>query len=231
MARRALILALVALTVAPAAGFKFMQNWKVPTLDRMASQKQAQDKFGDKKLVVITGTSSGLGRKTAKALLRTGQYHVVGAVRDLDKMEVVAEEDEFDPESFTPMQIELNNFTSVNDFVERLMLFKAAKPVDRLILNAGVSFSSPPPFPTLSPPAILAPVRASNSGREPTPPFPSLLPLLPTLPVSRMEALRGRFLRPCPLLDLQGDWPCASSGCCKGAVTVQCFEIQRRVVL
>ncbi|KAJ1488269.1 hypothetical protein T484DRAFT_1783813, partial [Baffinella frigidus] len=133
----ALLLALVALTVAPAAGFKFMVNWKVPTLDRMISQKQAAEKFGDKKLVVITGTSSGLGRKTAKALLRTGQYHVVGAVRDLDKMEVVAEEDEFDLENFTPMQVELNNFTSVNDFVERLMEFKAAKHVDRLILNAG----------------------------------------------------------------------------------------------
>ena len=187
MARRALILALVALTVAPAAGFKFMQNWKVPTLDRMASQKQAQDKFGDKKLVVITGTSSGLGRKTAKALLRTGQYHVVGAVRDLDKMEVVAEEDEFDPESFTPMQIELNNFTSVNDFVERLMLFKAAKPVDRLILNAGVSSSSPPPFPRLIPacnpgPRSCVPQRARTHS-----PFP----LSPTAPPHPLSDPRG----------------------------------------
>ena len=51
----------------------------------------AQAKFGDKKIAVITGTSSGLGKMTARALLRTGEWHVVGAVRDLDKMELVAE--------------------------------------------------------------------------------------------------------------------------------------------
>ena len=77
----------------------FMQNWKVPTLDRRVSQKQAQDTIGvgrfrggrgaaraeeaqgtptqiqgspsilvyEDKLVVIIGTSSGLGRKTAEA--------------------------------------------------------------------------------------------------------------------------------------------------------------------
>ena len=33
-------------------------------------------------LVVVTGASSGLGRKTCQALLRTGEYHVVGAVRE-----------------------------------------------------------------------------------------------------------------------------------------------------
>lgn len=38
------------------------------------ANKGASEKFGDKKLVVITGTSSGLGRKTARAMLRTGQY-------------------------------------------------------------------------------------------------------------------------------------------------------------
>jgi len=33
-------------------------------------------------LVVITGASSGLGRKACLALLRSGDYHVVGAVRE-----------------------------------------------------------------------------------------------------------------------------------------------------
>jgi NADP-dependent 3-hydroxy acid dehydrogenase YdfG len=33
-------------------------------------------------LVIITGASSGLGRKTTQALLRTGEYHVIGAVRE-----------------------------------------------------------------------------------------------------------------------------------------------------
>jgi len=59
---------------------------------------QGPSKFGDKKLAVITGTSSGLGKMTARALLRTGEWHVVGAVRDLDKMELVAEMEEFNEE-------------------------------------------------------------------------------------------------------------------------------------
>ena len=36
----------------------------------------------DKELVVVTGASSGLGRKTCMALLRSGEYHVIGAVRE-----------------------------------------------------------------------------------------------------------------------------------------------------
>jgi protochlorophyllide reductase len=138
MGRRALLLALVAAAIAPSAGFKFMTNWKMPTLESFRDSQIAQDKFGDKKLVVVTGTSSGLGKKTAKALLRTGQYHVVGAVRDLDKMEVVAEEEEFNMDLFTPMYCNLNNFSSVHEFVDNLMEWKAAKPLDRLICNAGV---------------------------------------------------------------------------------------------
>ena len=119
------------------SGFKFMAGWKVPTLEGMRAQKESMQKFGDKKLVVLTGTSSGLGRKTAKALLRTGKYHVVGAVRDLDKMEVIAELDEFG-ESFTAMKCELNSFASVQKFCEDVKEWKGTKPISRLICNAAV---------------------------------------------------------------------------------------------
>jgi Dehydrogenases with different specificities (related to short-chain alcohol dehydrogenases) len=87
---------------------------------------------------VITGTSSGLGRKTAQALLRTGQYHVIGGVRDIDKMEAVAEIDGFDTTNFTPMHVELNSFDSVRNFCEEVKKFKLAKPIDRLVCNAGI---------------------------------------------------------------------------------------------
>jgi protochlorophyllide reductase len=89
-------------------------------------------------LVVLTGSSSGLGRKTALALLRTGDYHVIGAVRDMDKMEAVAEVDGFDLENFTPMYCEMNSFDSVREFCKKVDEFRGDKPIDRLVCNAGI---------------------------------------------------------------------------------------------
>ena len=42
-------------------------------------------KIGLRKLVVITGASSGLGLSTTIALAKTGKYHIVMACRDLAK--------------------------------------------------------------------------------------------------------------------------------------------------
>lgn len=89
-------------------------------------------------MAIVTGTSSGLGRKTARALLHSGKYHVIGAVRDLDKMEAVAEVDGFDLNNFTPMQVELNDFDSVRKFCDDLKEYKLSKPIDRLVCNAGI---------------------------------------------------------------------------------------------
>jgi len=102
------------------------------------NEELIRDKFGDRKLVVVTGASSGLGRKTCLALLTSGEYHVVGAVRDLDKMEAVAEIDGFDLKHFTPMECELNSFESVRSFCDNLNEFRMEKSLDRLICNAGV---------------------------------------------------------------------------------------------
>lgn len=89
-------------------------------------------------LVVITGCSSGLGRETVKNLLATDKYHVVGAVRDVDKMEAVAELDGFNMDNFKIMELELNSFESVDKFCDKLKDYQLAKPIDRLICNAGV---------------------------------------------------------------------------------------------
>jgi len=129
---------ILALGVSSASGFKFMADWKAPTAGDGKKLKDTKERFGDKQLVVVTGASSGLGRKTALALLRTKQYHVVGAVRDLDKMEAVAEIDGFDMENFTPMECELQSFDSVHKFCDNLEEFRLAKPIDRLICNAGI---------------------------------------------------------------------------------------------
>ena len=74
-------------------------------------------------LVIVTGTS-GLGRKAPLALLGSEEYHVIGAVRDINKMEAVTEIDGFDLKHFTPMECEMNSFESVRDFctaVDELM--------------------------------------------------------------------------------------------------------------
>ena len=97
-----------------------------------------QDKFGDKKICVITGTSSGLGKSTTKWLLETGNWHIICACRDVDKMSTVAEVEGFDPKSFTIMKLDLASFQSVRDFVAELKEFKADKPLDRLVCNAAV---------------------------------------------------------------------------------------------
>ena len=88
-------------------------------------------------LVVITGCSSGLGRETVKNLLATDKYHVIGAVRDVDKMEAVAEIDGLNMNNFHIMDCELNSFASVHKFCEDLKEYQLAKPIDRLICNAG----------------------------------------------------------------------------------------------
>lgn len=130
---------IVVVTILSSAhAFQFMSNWKITPTKDLELQEKTKEKFGEKKLVVLTGASSGLGRKTAQALLRSGEYHVVGAVRDLDKMEAVAELDGFDMENFTPMHLELNSFDSVHKFCEELKEFKLAKPIDRLVCNAGI---------------------------------------------------------------------------------------------
>jgi hypothetical protein len=125
-------LLVAACLVGGALGFEQLAGFKMPSLQGMKKAIENQNKFGDKKLAVVTGTSSGarpapprpappsrrptcglllafvdalstahvahpcsahppraragLGRATAAALLRTGEYHVIGAVRDLDKV-------------------------------------------------------------------------------------------------------------------------------------------------
>jgi len=94
--------------------------------------------IGPRKLVVVTGASSGLGRKCAAVLAKTGRYYVVMAVRDVEKAKQVAKEEGMPEGSYTVMKLELGNLQSVRDFVFNLKAFKSAKPLDHLICNAAV---------------------------------------------------------------------------------------------
>ena len=164
---RQVLLALVAIG-SGADAFKFMSNWKPPKViseSQKVNLARTEERFGDKKLVVVTGCSSGLGRETVKNLLATDEYHVIGAVRSVDKMAAVAEvsvwrvectfsrklgsyildrlptlaqADGLNMDNFHIMDCELNSFESVHQFCAELEKYKLEKPIDRLICNAGV---------------------------------------------------------------------------------------------
>jgi len=138
MKRVLLLLALVA----NAAAFKFLSNFKasslIPRPSSMLRRRKAAKVYGGKKLAVVTGASSGLGLQTAAALLRTGEYHVFGAVRDLEKMRDAAQDEDFPMDNFTPMEIDLNSFESVQRFCDDLEKAKLNRPIDRLICSAAV---------------------------------------------------------------------------------------------
>lgn len=100
----------------------------------------------NKKLCVITGTSSGLGKATAKSLLERDDYFVVCACRDVDKMQQIADKEGFDESKYKIMELNLSSFDSVKKFVSDLKKIKS-KPLDRLVCNAAVY---QPALPTVS---------------------------------------------------------------------------------
>ncbi|MGB7440339.1 MAG: protochlorophyllide reductase [Coleofasciculaceae cyanobacterium] len=88
-----------------------------------------------KPTVVITGTSSGVGLYSAKALANRG-WHVVMACRDLPKTEKAAQEVGIPSDSYTIMHIDLASLESVRQFVNN---FRASgKSLDALVCNAAI---------------------------------------------------------------------------------------------
>lgn len=137
MARSTIIIFAVVFNLA--AAFTFLGNIQAPTISSL-TRTFVGDKFGGKKVCIITGTSSGLGKNTAKALLEEGlqDYHVICAVRDVEKMELIADLEDFDKKSLTILECDLNSFASVRRFTENVNKLLGDKPLDRLVCNAAV---------------------------------------------------------------------------------------------
>ena len=74
-------------------------------------------KAGFKKLCVITGASSGLGREAARVLSENDDYFVICAVRDPEKMRTVANELGMNPKKYAILELELSSLASVRRFV------------------------------------------------------------------------------------------------------------------
>ena len=100
-------------------------------------------KVGTRRIVVVTGASSGLGLWSAKALADRGDYFVVCAVRNPKKMDEVAKEIGLKKNDYIAMQLELGSLQSVKDFVSNLRAFIPARPLNHLICNAAVYRGGP----------------------------------------------------------------------------------------
>ena len=100
--------------------------------------------LGTRKMVVVTGASSGLGLAAAKSLAKSGKYYVICAVRDTKKMDEVAKEVGMKSGDYTAMKLELASFQSIRDFVRNLKAFKSARPLNHLICNAAVYLPADP---------------------------------------------------------------------------------------
>ena len=85
-------------------------------------------------LAIITGTSSGVGLNTAKALLAR-HWKLILAVRDPKKMQAVATEHQFDSTQYEIWPLDLGNLDSVHAFVERFQA--TGQRLNALVCNAA----------------------------------------------------------------------------------------------
>ena len=87
------------------------------------------------KVILITGTSSGIGVETARALKATGA-HIFGAVRDLPKGQK-ALSDILEPGKVDLLHLDLNSLASVRKFAAEFLEASGGK-LNILINNAGI---------------------------------------------------------------------------------------------
>src|SRR5262249_12131178 len=89
-----------------------------------------------RRTVLITGTTSGIGRETARQLARLGARVVMG-VRDVERGEAIARRIRDAGGIAEVMPLDLASFASVREAAAR---FTAANPsLDVLVNNAGVA--------------------------------------------------------------------------------------------
>ena len=85
-------------------------------------------------LAIITGSSSGVGLYTAKALLARN-WRLILAVRDPQKMELLAKAHQFDSSQYQIWPLDLGNLDSVKAFVQRFN--ESGQKLNALLCNAA----------------------------------------------------------------------------------------------
>lgn len=90
------------------------------------------------KVVIITGSNTGIGKETAKALVKAGFGHIVLGCRDVEKMKLAKQEmlKEFSTASIHDLSLDLGDSKSIEKFVSDFQQLNL--PLHVLINNAGV---------------------------------------------------------------------------------------------
>ena len=70
-------------------------------------------------------------------MIESGDYYVVCAVRDVDKMKKIATDEKFDESSYSILELDLASFESTKKFVKTLQSSKN-RAIDSLVCNAAV---------------------------------------------------------------------------------------------
>jgi protochlorophyllide reductase len=91
---------------------------------------------GAKKTVIITGASSGLGLATAVSLIDQETHYVICAVRNVQKMEEIAQELGWPKTAYKVLPLQLTSLADTKAFVQRFR--KLGKTLDVLCCNAAV---------------------------------------------------------------------------------------------
>ena len=128
-----------AVTMQAQSGLRLGATGPQMLFDSLFSKKSRGPSIpSNKKIVVITGTTSGLGKETVRALLKKDKYFVIAANRDVEKMKQVAERENFDISNLAIVELDLASFDSTKKFASKLNTIKGARPLDCLVCNAAV---------------------------------------------------------------------------------------------
>uniref|UniRef100_A0A7S4M1B9 protochlorophyllide reductase n=1 Tax=Prymnesium polylepis TaxID=72548 RepID=A0A7S4M1B9_9EUKA len=127
---------------AAADGSKYYSGRKPESLEAIRNAVKAN--VGNRKVVVITGASSGLGLYCVEALLAEEGYFVIAAVRDPEKMAAEAEKAGLKSTDYAAMELQLASLASVKDFATDLAELLGARGLDRLVCNAAVYLPTDP---------------------------------------------------------------------------------------
>ncbi|MEK5645473.1 MULTISPECIES: SDR family NAD(P)-dependent oxidoreductase [Paenibacillus] len=92
--------------------------------------------FKTQELVVVTGTSSGIGRATAEQLAAEG-FHVLAGVRrqeDADKIK---------RKNIEPVIVDVTNINTLKALAERVEQDSLGRPLRAVVNNAGIAVNAP----------------------------------------------------------------------------------------